>query len=324
MQRIVVTRRLPGDAHERIRGSADVRVWPDDRPIPRDVLEQQVADADGLLCMLTDRIDAPLLERAPSLQVVSTMAVGTDNIDVDACTERGIRVGNTPDVLNGATADMAIALLLAAARRIPEGMTYVREGRWRRWEPELLLGAEVHGSTLGIVGMGRIGTEIARRGLGFGMRVLYHNRHRRPEIEAQLGTLYRSLDELLAESDHVVLSCPLTEETYHLIDAQALDRMQPTATLINIARGPIVDPRALEHALRTGQIFAAALDVTEPEPIPADDPLLALPNCLIVPHLGSATVQTRKAMADLAVDNLLAGLRGEPMPACVNCHLIGR
>lgn len=324
MHRIVVTRRLPGEAHERLRDAGDLSVWPDARAIPRDVLEGQIADADGLLCMLTDRIDQPLLDLAPSLQVVSTMAVGTDNIDVEACTRRGIRVGNTPDVLTGATADMAFALLLAIARRIPEGQAYVREGQWQRWEPELLLGTEVHGSTLGIIGMGRIGTEIARRGLGFGMRVLYHNRRRRPDVEANLGVLDRSFDDLLAEADHVVLSCPLTDETYHLIDGDALARMRPTATLTNIARGPVVDPRALEHALRTNQIFAAALDVTEPEPIAPDDPLLSLPNCLVVPHLGSATFQTRQAMADLAVDNLLAGLRHEPMPACVNCHLIGR
>lgn len=323
MSRVVVTRTPPGDTMRLLEHEADVWVWPEDRPIPRDLLEARVLDAQGLLSMLTDRIDRELLEAAPLLRTVSTMAVGTDNIDLAACTERGITVGHTPDVLTEATADMAFTLLLAAARRVREGIDYVRDGRWRLWEPELLLGAEVHGSTLGIVGLGRIGSAVARRAGGFDMRLLYTGRSRQLDLETRFGIEHRAFGELLSESDHVVISCPLTAETLHLFDRKAFRSMKPTATLINIARGPIVDTRALEWALRTGEIAAAALDVTDPEPIPADDPLLGLSNCLVVPHLGSATTSTREAMALLAVENLIAGLAGDPLPACANPDVYG-
>jgi lactate dehydrogenase-like 2-hydroxyacid dehydrogenase len=319
----VITRRPPGSAVSAVETEADVWLWAEDRPIPVQVLREAVANADGLYCMLTDTIDAALLDAAPGLRVVSTMAVGVDNIDLEACTARKIPVGHTPDVLNETTADTAFALLLAASRRLGEGRDYVRAGEWARWEPELLLGHDVHGSTLGIIGLGRVGEAIARRAAGFGVRVLYFTRHRRPEAEAGLGVIYRGLEDLLAESDHVVVATPLTPETRHIVDAAALSKMKPTATLVNISRGGTVDSDALVHALESGEIGAAGLDVTDPEPIPADHPLVALDNCFIIPHLGSSSRRTRQAMANLAADNLLAGLRGDRLPACANPGVYG-
>jgi len=319
----VITRRPPGVAVQTVETEADVWLWAEDRPIPHDQLRDAVADAEGLYCMLTDTIDVALLDAAPGLRVVSNMAVGVDNIDLEACTARGIAVGHTPDVLNETTADTAFALLLAAARRLGEGRDYVRAGDWTRWEPELLLGYDVHGSTLGIIGLGRVGEAIARRAAGFGVRVLYFTRHRRPEAEAGLGVIYRGLEDLLAESDHVVVATPLTPETRHIVDAAALSKMKPTATLVNISRGGTVDSDALVHALESGEIAAAGLDVTDPEPIPADHPLVGLDNCFIIPHLGSSSRRTRRAMANLAAANLLAGLRGDRLPACANPGVYG-
>jgi len=316
--RAVITRQPPGDGVLRVGQEADVWLWEENRPIPSDRLREAIAAADGLLCMLTDTVDTALLDAASQLRVVSTMAVGVDNIDLAACTARGIPVGHTPDVLTETTADTAFALLLAAARRLGEGRDYVQAGEWKQWEPDLLLGHDVHASTLGIVGLGRVGRAIARRGLGFGMRVLYNGRHRQPTAEADLGVIYRSLDDLLAESDHVVVATPLTTETQQVIDGSALARMKPTATLVNISRGGTVDSDALVEALRSGAIAAAGLDVTDPEPIPADHPLVQLPNCFVIPHLGSSSQRTREAMAGLATDNLLAGLNGERLPACAN------
>ena len=312
---VVVTRRLPGDAPERIAAVARVRWWEGDEAIPADVLYPWLADADGLLSMLTDPVDASLVAAAPRLRVISQMAVGVDNIDLDACGEAGIPVGHTPDVLTEATADHAVALLLAAARRLAEGIDHVAAGRWGPWRPDLLLGHDVHGTTIGIVGLGRIGTAVARRLRAFGTTLLYTGPGRKAAAEAETGAAFVTLDDLLERSDHVILTAPLTTETRHLVGAEQLDRMKPTATLVNVARGPLVDPDALVTALTDGAIASAALDVTEPEPIPPDHPLVDLPNCTIVPHVGSATVATREAMADLAVDNLLAGLRGEPLPA---------
>ncbi|MDP8959743.1 MAG: D-glycerate dehydrogenase [Actinomycetota bacterium] len=322
--RVLVTRRPPGDALKRLRAACRVDLWAEDRPIPPEELCRRAGEAEGIYSMLTDPIDEPLLEAAPLLRVVSNMAVGVDNIDVPACTRRGIPVGHTPEVLKETVADTVFALLMAAARRIVEGVDYVRAGKWGPWDPELLLGQDVHAGTLGIIGLGRIGRAVARRGTGFGMRLLYHNRRPDPEAETAMGTSYRALEELLEQSDFVVVLCPLTAETYHLIDEGALRRMKPTAILVNGARGGIVDPKALERALREGWISAAALDVTEPEPIEPDDPLLALPNCIIIPHLGSASQATRVAMADMAVANLLAGLQGEQLPRCVNPEVYGR
>jgi lactate dehydrogenase-like 2-hydroxyacid dehydrogenase len=323
LPQVVITRLPPGGALEAIQQEAAVWAWEEDRAIPTDQLHQVVADAEGLYCMLTDPIDEALLTAGPRLRVVSTMAVGVDNIDLDACTDRGIPVGHTPDVLTETTADTAFALMMAAARRLGEGRDFVRAGRWRRWEPDLLLGHDLHGSTLGIIGLGRVGRAVARRAVGFGMRVIYQSRNRRPDAEAGLGVVYRSFDELLAESDHVVVATPLTADTSLLIDGRALRRMKATATLVNISRGGTVDTDALAAALESGEIAAAGLDVTDPEPIPADHPLVAMSNCFIIPHLGSSSLRTRRAMADLAAANLLAGLRGERLPACVNPEVYG-
>lgn len=299
-------------------------MWEGELPPPKEVILREVAGCDGLLCLLTDPIDAEVIDAGKRLRVISQMAVGVDNIDLEAATARGIPVGHTPGVLTEATADLTFALLLAAARRIPEGIEYIRQGRWRTWEPMALLGREVWGKTLGIVGLGRIGTAVARRARGFAMRVLYHSRSRKPDLEAELGVEYVPLEDLLAQADFVSLHCPLTPETRYLIDEAALRRMKPTAILINAARGPVVDTDALLRALREGWIGAAALDVTDPEPLPADHPLLDLPNCLVVPHLGSATVAARERMATMAAENLLAGLRGERLPYCANPEVYDR
>jgi glyoxylate reductase len=300
MARILVTRRLPFPALERLAAEHEVETWPGELPPEPGELRARVAEVDGLLCLLTDRVDAALLEAAPRLRAIAVMAVGTDNVDHDAARARSIAVGNTPGVLTEATADLALALVLSAARRLPEAERDVRAGAWRTWEPARWLGLELNGATLGIVGAGRIGQAVARRAEGFGMRVLTH----RPT----------PLDELLATSDVVSLHVPLRPETHHLIDAAAFEAMKPTAILVNTARGGVVDQEALGEALRAGRIGAAALDVTDPEPLGADHPLLDAPNLLVVPHIGSATEATRARMADMAVDNLLAGLDGRPMP----------
>lgn len=312
--RIVVTRRPPGDAVQLLEEAAALWVWPHDRPIDRSTLLREIVTATGLYSMLTDDIDQPLIDVAPHLRVISQMAVGVDNINLEACRRRGITVGHTPDVLTETTADLAFGLLIAAARRFGEGTRDVHSGKWGDWDPNYLVGHDVHGSRLGIIGMGRIGQAIARRANGFSMPVLYTQRHRDPQLEPG-GASVVTLQDLLAESDHVVVATPLSDETRHLIGWNELQRMKSTATLINIGRGPLVDPDALDTALRTGEIFAAALDVTEPEPIPATHPLVSCPNCFITPHLGSATTRTRIAMAELAARNLIAGLRGDPLEA---------
>ncbi len=278
-------------------------MWPERLPPPAAQLRAHAAKAEGLLTLLTDRIDASLIEHSPNLKAIANYAVGYDNIDLAAAGARGIRVGNTPDVLTDATADLTFALLLAAARKLPEAAEAARRGDWLTWEPSRYLGAEVHGATLGIIGMGRIGRAVARRAEGFGMNVIHTGR---------AGGL--PTERVLAESDFVSLHCPLTPQTHHLINAEALQRMRPTAILINTARGPIVDQDALRQALLDGHIAGAALDVTEPEPPPADDPILSTPNLLVVPHIGSATRAARERMAELAVANLLAALAGRPMP----------
>jgi glyoxylate reductase len=262
-------------------------------------------------------VDAGLLDRLPGVHVISNFGVGVDHIDVAAATARGIPVGNTPGILDGATADLAFALLLAAGRRLVEGDRYARGPNFLRYDPSYMLGREIHGSTLGIVGLGRIGSQIARRARAFDMAVLYHNRQRRPEAEATFGARYVSLDELLSSSDYVVLTVPLTSETRGLIGKAELARMRPTATLINVARGPIVDTDALTEALARRTIYAAAVDVTDPEPLPRGHPLLKLENVIITPHLGSATEQTRQRMAEVSVENLLAGLAGRPLSFAV-------
>ena len=307
MARVFLTRELPGDAVERLRSSHDVDVWAESSPPPAESLRQRVQDVDGLLSMLTDRVDSALIEAAPRLRAISNYAVGTDNVDLAAATARGIPVGHTPEVLTESTADLAVALMLGIARRICEGERVVRAGEWPTWSPTWLLGRDLHSSTVGIVGGGRIGTAVARRLEGFGCEVL---------VAGRSGPT--SLDELLARSDFVSLHVPLTDETRAMIGQAELWAMKETAYLVNTARGPIVDQRALGRALREGWIAGAALDVTDPEPPPPHDPLLEAPNLLVIPHLGSATHATREAMADLAVANLSAALDGNRMPHCAN------
>ncbi|MEP6954147.1 MAG: D-glycerate dehydrogenase [Solirubrobacteraceae bacterium] len=301
MARCFVTRRLPGDGLDRLAAVHEVEVWPGELPPTPDELRGHVASATGLLSLLTDRIDAELLDAAPGLEAIANYAVGSDNIDLDAARERGIAVGTTPGALTDATADLAFGLILAAARRLAEAHADVTAGNWRTWEPQGWLGLELAGATLAIVGAGRIGRAVARRAEGFGMDVVLVGRG-----DDHVAALRRA--------DVVSLHAPLTPETHHLIDAAALASMKPTAVLVNTARGGLVDQAALADALRAGAIAAAALDVTDPEPLAPDDPLLAAPNVLVVPHIGSATTQTRARMADMAVDNLLAALAGQPMP----------
>jgi glyoxylate reductase len=318
--KVFVTRVLPQEGLDLIREACDADVWPDELPPAREELLDRVRGVEGIVSLLTDRIDAEILDAAgPGLKVISNYAVGYDNVDVPAATARRIPLGNTPGVLTETTADMAFALLMAAARRIVEGADYVRAGKWRTWGPTLFLGHDVHGATLGIVGMGRIGQAVTRRAAGFGMRVLYFDPYcdagKAPFVDVALRC---DLDELLAESDFVSLHVPLTPETQNLIDARALDQMKRTAVLVNTSRGPVVHTDDLYEALVSGRIAYAALDVTDPEPLPPGHKLFGLPNCLVVPHLASASWATRTCMAVMAADNLLAGLRGERLPNCVN------
>jgi lactate dehydrogenase-like 2-hydroxyacid dehydrogenase len=319
--RVFVTRRLPGDALDRLAAEHEVEVWPEQMPPGRDELLARAPELEGLLSLLTDPVDAELIEAAPRLRAISNYAVGVDNVDLEAAAARGIPVGNTPDVLTDTTADLAVALLLGISRHLVKGDAYVRRGEWRTWETGLLLGHDLHGSTVGIVGLGRIGQAVARRLEGFGCEILHTSRAVREGAGSARTGVVRvqgvPFEELLDRSDFVTLHTPLTPETRGLIGDEALARMKPTAYLVNTARGPIVDSDALGRALHAGQIAGAALDVTDPEPLPGDHPLLAAPNLLVLPHLGSATEATRARMADMAVDNLLAGLAGEPMPHAV-------
>lgn len=276
-------------------------------------LEGQRTDVTALYTYGHPLVDGPLLDRLPNLKVISNYGVGVDHIRLGVAAARGIPVGNTPGILDGATADMGFALLLAAARRLVEGDRYARSPAFTRYDPGYILGREAHSSTLGIIGLGRIGKQIAKRAAAFDMTVQYHNRHRDEAAENQLGVRYATFDELLAASDYVMLSCPLTDQTRGLIGAAALAKMKPTAILVNVSRGPVVDTAALTEALQQRQIYAAALDVTEPEPLPRDHPLLKLDNVIIAPHLGSATEQTRQKMAEISVENLFRGLAGQPL-----------
>ena len=314
--RAFVARRIPDEGLDLVREACDLDLWEDELPPPRDELLRRVAGCDGVLTLLTDRVDDEFLDAAGArLKVVSNYAVGYDNIDVAACARRGIPVGNTPGVLTDTTADLAWALLMAAARRLPEADRFVRAGSWKTWGPLLLLGPDVHGATIGIVGFGRIGQAIARRAQGFGMEILYHDLEPLPpSVTDPLGATYLPLEELLPRSDFVTLHVNLSPVTHHLIDAETLAMMKPTAVLVNTSRGPVVDGVALAAALRDGVIWAAALDVTDPEPIPMDHPLVGLDNCLIVPHIASASRATRGKMAAMAAANLVAGVRGEPLP----------
>jgi glyoxylate reductase len=314
--RVFVSRIIPDEGLDLIREACDMDLWEDDLPPPREELLRRVAGVDGALTLLTDKVDDGFLDAAgPQLKVVSNYAVGFDNIDVAACARRGIPVGNTPGVLTDTTADLAWTLLMAAARRVAEGDRYVRDGRWKTWGPLLLLGPDVHGSTIGIVGFGRIGQAVARRAAGFGMRILYHDVNELPaSLTEPLGDVYAPLDDLLAQSDYVSLHVNLTPDTRHLINARTLGLMRPTAVLVNTSRGPVVDQAALADALEQDVIFAAGLDVTDPEPIPMDDRLVGRDDCLIVPHIASASRATRGKMAQMAAANLIAGVTGQPLP----------
>ncbi len=315
--KVFVTRELPPATLDRLRKHCEVEVWQEFLPPDYEIICGKADELAGLLSLLTDRIDPQLMDAGPNLKVISNLAVGYDNIDIPAASQRGIPVGNTPGVLNDTTADFAFALMMAVARRIPEGQRYVQDGKWKTWHPTVLAGQDIFGSTLGIIGSGRIGAAVARRAQGFDMRLLVNSLETEEEIR-QLGGEKVDLDSLLTESDFVSLHVPLTDETHHLISERELGLMKPTAILVNTARGSVLDPEALFAALRDGKILAAGLDVTDPEPIPLDDPLLTLDNCLIVPHIASASVATRTKMADMAVDNVIAGLRGERLPTCVN------
>lgn len=315
--KVYITRQLPDEALSIIRQAAEMEVWDEDRPVPRNVLREKIRDTDGLLCLLTDKIDGDLLDNAPNLRVVSQMAVGVDNIDVAACRARNVVVGNTPGVLTETTADLAFALLLAIARRIVEAERFLRAGQWQTWSPMLLVGPDAHHATLGIVGMGRIGYEMARRAHGFQMNLLYSSRSPHPDAEQDFGAKRVDLNALLMESDFVSLHVPSTPETRHLIGAEQLARMKPSAMLINTARGPVVDQAALVNALRDHQIAGAGLDVFDVEPLSLDDPLLTLDNVVLLPHIGSASIATRTRMAVLAAENLIAGIQGKTLPHAV-------
>ena len=324
--KVFVARRIPEDGIEPILAACDARVWEDDLPPPRAALLEAIRGCDGVLTLLTDKVDDEFLDAAGAqLKVVSNYAVGFDNIDVPAVTRRGIPAGNTPGVLTETTADLAFALLMAAARRLPEGDRYVRAGNWKTWGPLLLLGPDVHGATIGIVGFGRIGQAMAKRARGFGMTVLYHDVHRADAaVEAEHDATFLPLEELLPRSDFVTLHVNLTDQTKGLMNAEKLGWMKPTAVLVNTSRGPVVDGAALASALKAGTIFAAGLDVTDPEPIPMDHPLVGLDNCLILPHIASASRATRGKMAEMAAANLLAGVRGERLPTPVNPEVYDR
>jgi glyoxylate reductase len=316
--KVFVTRVIPDKGLDLVKDFCDVDLWEGELPPSRDELLQRVQGVDGLLCLLTDKIDGEVMDAAgEQLKVISNFAVGYDNIEVNAATARKVPVGNTPDVLTDSTADFAFTLMMSTGRRILEGERYVRADKWKTWGPMLLLGIEMKGTTLGLVGFGRIGKAMVRRAVGFDMRVIYYDpseTKQDPDVKATSV----DFETLLEESDFISLHTPLTPDTHHLIDSEALSKMKPNAVLVNTSRGLVVDLDALYDALKSKRIFAAGLDVTEPEPLPADHPLLTLDNIVIVPHIASATKTARDKMSSMAAKNLIAGLKGEPLPNCVN------
>ncbi|MCL5039320.1 MAG: D-glycerate dehydrogenase [Firmicutes bacterium] len=317
--KVYITRLIPEAALEIIAGACDYRIWPEEgTPVPRDILLQEIPTVAGVFTLLTEKVDEELLRAAPRVKIVANMAVGYDNVDLAAASRHGVMVTNTPGVLTETTADLTFALLLATARRLLEANQYLRQGRWKTWYPMLLTGQDVYGATLGIIGLGRIGEAVARRARGFAMRVLYYNRHRREDLERELGATYRPLDDLLREADFVSIHAPLAPETRHLIGERELALMKPTAVLINTSRGPLVDEQALYLALVQKRIWAAGLDVFEAEPVSLENPLLRLENVVALPHIGSASVATRVKMATTAAINLVAGVTGQRPPHLVN------
>ena len=316
--KVFVTRIIRDKGLDPVREACQADIWPDELPPSHEALLEHVRGVDGLLCLLTDRIDGEVMDAAGvRLKVISNHAVGFDNIDVAAATARGIPVGNTPGILTDATADMAFALMMAAGRRVVEAEKFLRAGKWKTWGPSMLLGVDFAGATLGIVGFGRIGQAVAKRAGGFDMRVLYYDPSAATE-HLELNAISTDLDTLLREADFISIHVPMTPETRHLVNANFLSKLKPDAVLVNTARGGVLDQSALYETLKDQRIFAAALDVTDPEPLPLDSPLLELDNCIIVPHIASASVQSRDMMAFLAAENLIAGLNGERLPHCVN------
>jgi len=318
---VFVTRVIRDKGLDLVKEFCKTDLWLEELPPSRDVILERVCGADGLLCLLTDRIDGEIMDAAgPGLKVISNHAVGFDNINVAAATERGIPVGNTPGILTDATADMAFALMMAAGRRVVEAENYLRAGKWKTWGPSLLLGVDFAGATLGIIGFGRIGQAVAKRGIGFDMRVLYYDPNP-PSPNPNLPAVSTDMDTLLGESDFISVHVLLTPETHHLINADLLARLKSNAVLVNTSRGGVLDQEALYKTLKERRIFAAALDVTDPEPLPMDSPLLELDNCIIVPHIASASIQSRDMMAFLAAQNLIAGLKGAKLKHCVNLEV---
>jgi glyoxylate reductase len=304
---------------EAVRERCDVDLWEDDQAMPREELLRRIAGKAGAITLLTDRVDGELLDAAgPGLAIVANYAVGFDNVDVEECSRRGVLASNTPEVLTETTADTAWALMMAAARRVPEGDRFLRSRRPWIWGPEMMLGQDVHGKVLGIVGFGRIGQAVARRGMGFGMRTIYFDVVRPPaEVERQVGAEYRELNDLLSEADFISVHVALTPETRHLFGTDQFRTMKPTAVLVNTSRGPVIDEAALAEALGAGEVFSAGLDVFENEPEVTEE-LLELDNAVVIPHLGSATVETRDAMGFLAVENLVNALEGRRPPTLLN------
>jgi glyoxylate reductase len=311
-QTIYITRLLPKEIIAKLSEQFHVRMWEEeDIPVPRDILLKEVEEADGLLCLLTEQIDEQVLEKANRLKVICNIAVGYNNIDIHVAARKGIIVTNTPGVLTETTADLTFALLMAAARKVVGASDFLRSGEWGAWSLMQLTGQDIHGATLGIIGLGRIGEALVKRAKGFDMQVLYHNRSRKQEVEQELGIHYRELKDLLQQSDYVCLLLPYSPEVHHLIGKKELSLMKSNAILINTARGGLVDEDALYHALVNGEIWSAGLDVFEQEPVPVDHPLLTLPNVVTLPHIGSASVKTRMKMALLAVDNMVKVLNGD-------------
>jgi glyoxylate reductase len=317
--KVYVTRELPERGLKIIKKHFDAEVWPEYAPPPKKVIIEKVKNVDGLVSLLSDKIDAEVFDAAPKLKIVAQMAVGFDNIDIQEATRRGIYVTNTPEVLTDTTADFAWALLMAVARRVVEADKYVRTGQWKvGWHPSMFLGRDIHGATIGIVGAGRIGYAVAKRAKGFNMKILFYDVIPRPEMEKELGAKRVDLDTLLKESDFVSIHVPLMKETYHMINAEKLKLMKKTAYLINNARGPIVDEKALYEALKEGRIAGAGLDVFEQEPTPVDNPLLKLDNVVVAPHISSASYETRSRMAEMVAENLVAFFEGKAPPNLVN------
>ncbi len=322
MMKVFATSQLPGDALQRLSRHCELDIWDADTPVPADILLERLQGCSGLLCLLTNPLDAAIVGACPELRMVSSMSVGVDHIDVDALTRRGIPLGNTPGILVDTTADLTFALLLAAARRIPEADHFVRAGHWdpaSPWHPDMFVGRDLAGATLGILGMGAIGQAVARRAAGFGMKIIAWNRSPR-QVD---GIEAVSFEALLAASDFLSINVALAAETRHLLNRDAIARMKPGAVLVNTARGGIVDELALADALREGRLFAAGVDVFGREPVEPENPLLELPNVVLAPHIGSASQRTRERMAALAADNLIAALEGERMPHCVNPEVYG-